>query len=86
MAYCWVRSAPGYSVATMPSLGRALQRRGEDRAVAYPDFVAGLVRALLPALGLLDRRPVLYAFTLAAPGAHTSHAREGGLAWDSSIG
>ena len=22
MAYCWVRSAPGYSVATMPSLGR----------------------------------------------------------------
>ena len=46
MAYCWVRSAPGYSVATMPSLGRALLRRGEDRAVAYPDFVAGLVRVL----------------------------------------
>ena len=22
MAYCWVRSAPGYSAVTMPSLGR----------------------------------------------------------------
>jgi len=38
-----------------------------------------------PAPVLLDRRPVLYAFTLAALGAHTSHAREGGLAWDASI-
>ena len=51
--------------------------------------VGGAPIALLPALPLAcssDRRPVRYAFTLAAPGAHTSHAREGGLAWDSSIG
>ena len=27
--------------------GQGRQRRGEDRAVAYPDFVAGLVRVLL---------------------------------------
>ena len=46
MAYCWVRSALGYSAATMPSLGRVASDGAEDRAVAYPDFVADLVSVL----------------------------------------
>ena len=71
---------------------RVVVTRIERDGAMQRRVVDGAPIALLPALPLasssrsLDRRPVLYAFTLAAPGAHTSHAREGGLAWDSSIG
>ena len=65
---------------------RVVVTRIERDGAMQRRVVDGAPIALCPALGLLDRRPVLYAFTLAAPGAHTSHAREGGLAWDSSIG
>ena len=67
---------------------RVVVTRIERDGAMQRRVVDGAPIALLPALPLacLDRRPVRYAFTLAAPGAHTSHAREGGLAWDSSIG
>ena len=66
---------------------RVVVTRIERDGAMQRRVVDGAPIALLPALPLPpDRRPVLYAFTLAAPGAHTSHARESGLAWDSSIG
>ena len=67
---------PGHQVAPHPQFVlRALERELTQRSVAYPHEAA---RVILPGID--------GAFTLTAPGAHTSHAREGGLAWDSSIG